>query len=197
MKTHGVVGVAILFMLPTVAAPVAAQDLDHDDRRAEARQTAMALMRELGSELKGAMQSGGPEAAVSVCTERAPAITARVSREHGWRVTRVSSRYRNPLLGMPDAWETETLERFRERHDTGEPYAGMGRGERVVEGGQPYYRYMQAIPMQGMCVSCHGSKEQLAPGVQAMLTERYPHDRATGFSVGDLRGAFSIRQPLE
>jgi hypothetical protein len=67
----------------------------------------------------------------------------------------------------------------------------------VTQGSRAYFRYMQAIPMQGMCMSCHGPREALAPEVRERLEERYPHDRATGFAVGDLRGAFSIRQPLE
>lgn len=195
MKMPRVGGSLLLCTLLMLTVPAAAQELDQ--RRAEAREAAMTLMQQLGSELKSAMRSGGPEAAVAVCTERAPSITARISRERGWRVTRVSSRYRNPLLGMPDAWEAETLERFRERHAQGESYKGMSRGERVEQGEQTYYRYMQAIPMQGLCVSCHGPADQLAPGVQATLAEGYPHDRATGFAVGELRGAFSIRQPLE
>ena len=195
MKIHPFAIPLMLCALLAFSTAANAQDLDH--RRAAAREAAMTLMQELGSELKTAMQSGGPEAAVSVCTEQAPAITASVSRARGWQVTRVSSRYRNPLLGMPDTWEAKTLERFRERHAAGESYKGMSRSERVEQAGQAYYRYMQAIPMKGLCVSCHGSKEELAPGVQAMLSERYPHDRATGFTVGDLRGAFSIRQPIE
>lgn len=195
MKLHKLIGTAGFRVLLLLAVPVGAEDMD--ERRAEAQDAAMTLMRALGGELKQAMQSGGPQAALSVCTERAPAIAARISRERGMRVTRVSSRYRNALLGMPDGWEAETLERFRERHEAGEPYKGMSRGERVTEGGRSEYRYMQAIPTEGVCVACHGPREQLAPEVRAMLTERYPHDRATGFAVGDLRGAFSVRQPID
>lgn len=182
-------------MLTLAAMPLGAVDLD--EREAAAREAAMTLMKQLGSELKSAMQSGGPQEAIAVCTERAPAITARISRERGWKVTRVSNRYRNPLLGMPDTWEVKTLEAFRERHAEGEPYKGMSRAERVTVNGRAQFHYMQAIPMQGLCMSCHGPKQALAPEVRERLEERYPHDRATGFSVGDLRGAFSIRQPLE
>jgi len=32
--------------------------------------------------------------------------------------------------------------------------------------------------------------------VQAILAREYPDDRATGFSVGDVRGAVSVRIPL-
>ena len=175
-----------------MAAPAPAQD-----RESEARQVVQVLMTELGGELKAAMQAGGPRQAIDVCVERAPAIAGRLSRENGWRITRVSDRYRNPVLGMPDGWESETLARFRERHAAGEPYAGMYRSGMVEYRGGNYYRYMQAIPMQGLCVSCHGPKESLASSVRASLAQRYPHDRATGYRVGELRGAFSVTQPLD
>jgi hypothetical protein len=41
-----------------------------------------------------------------------------------------------------------------------------------------------------MCLGCHG--KNIAPEVQAKLDELYPEDQATGFSEGDLRGAFVI-----
>lgn len=195
MTLNRTIQTAALGALLVVAAPTVAQELG--ERRDEARAAAMTLIRELGGELQQAMQSGGPTAAVSVCSERAPAITARISRERGWEVTRVSNRYRNPLLGMPDAWERQTLERFRERHVGGESYEGMSRGEAVTEDGRAEYRYMQALPTKGICVACHGPKDKLNPDVRSMLDEHYPHDRATGFAVGDLRGAVSIRQPID
>ncbi|MEF8794261.1 Tll0287-like domain-containing protein [Thiohalorhabdus sp.] len=168
-----------------------------ESREAEARKAVKALMSELSGELKAAMKEGGPSAGIGVCVERAPEITGRLSREKGWRVTRVSDQVRNPLLGMPDAWEQETLQRFRGRHADGASYKGMSRGEVVAEPGGKSFRYMQAIPQKGVCMSCHGDKEALSPAVREKLAERYPHDRATGYEVGDLRGAFSIKQPLE
>jgi hypothetical protein len=165
-------------------------------REQAAREAVNQLMKELGGALKSAMQEGGPEAAIRVCTEKAPRINTRVSREEGWRVTRVSHRYRNPLLGMPDAWEQEVLQRFRERAADGKSLKGMSYSEVVSEPQGRFFRYMQAIPMQEMCASCHGAPEQLAPEVKSVLQERYPNDRATGFRPGELRGAFSVKQPL-
>jgi hypothetical protein len=43
------------------------------------------------------------------------------------------------------------------------------------------------------CLSCHGKKEDLDPEVLDQLNELYADDRATGFSEGDLRGAFVVR----
>ena len=56
-------------------------------------------------------------------------------------------------------------------------------------------RYLQAIPMQPLCIACHGS--ELSTEVSDALAERYPQDEATGFAVGELRGAFLIEWPAE
>jgi hypothetical protein len=39
--------------------------------------------------------------------------------------------------------------------------------------------------------------EQIPPAVKTVLRKHYPSDRATDYRVGDLRGAISIKQPLE
>jgi len=126
-----------------------------------------------------------------------PQITAELSREKGWRITRVSDRVRNPLLGTPDAWEQKVLAEFRQRAKDGASYKGMTYSEVVKEPAGEYYRFMKAIPLQGKCMACHGPKKNLAPAVLETLEKRYPHDQATGYAVGDLRGAFSIKRPLE
>ena len=60
--------------------------------------------------------------------------------------------------------------------------------------GQRTFRYMKAIGTQPVCTVCHGTS--IAPEVTARLDALYPEDRARGFAVGDIRGAFSITQPV-
>jgi hypothetical protein len=47
---------------------------------------------------------------------------------------------------------------------------------------------MKAIPTSAVCLECHGAT--LASGAHDVLAELYPEDCATGFSEGDIRGAF-------
>lgn len=56
-------------------------------------------------------------------------------------------------------------------------------------------RYMRAIVLQPLCATCHGAT--LAPPVAEAVAARYPDDRAVGFEVGELRGAFLIDWPAE
>jgi len=73
-------------------------------------------------------------------------------------------------------------------------------------GGQrAYFRYMRSITMPGMpneppflpCLKCHGTPEQLGPGVAAAVQAEYPYDQAMGYSKGDIRGAWTVKIPLD
>jgi hypothetical protein len=52
---------------------------------------------------------------------------------------------------------------------------------------------MRAIPTDAVCLTCHGAT--LAPELAAAIRRDYPDDAATGFSQGQLRGAFSVIWP--
>lgn len=171
---------------------------DEMDRRAQASGDVSAqFMMELKGELVAAMQAGGPANAIDVCTDKAPAIAGRLSREHGWQVTRVGTRVRNPMLGMPDPWEQKILADFAKRHADGETFDKMTHSEVVEEPDGRYFRFMKAIPMGQPCLACHGPTQQIDAKVKETLQARYPHDQATGYQAGELRGAVSIKQPLD
>ena len=44
------------------------------------------------------------------------------------------------------------------------------------------------------CLTCHGSN--IKPELAAKINSLYPEDKATGYKAGELRGAFTIMQPL-
>jgi hypothetical protein len=143
------------------------------------------------------MKAGGPVAAIKVCRDVAPDIANTLSLENGWRVTRISSKPRNTMLGTADEWESRTLSEFERRLTEGESFQDISSANFVLEDGKSYFRYMKPIPVQAICLNCHGSDEQISPAVKAELAKYYPHDRATGYSVGNLRGAVSIKQPVD
>ncbi len=169
---------------------------DMTERETAARDVAAAFLKELGEALTAEITKGGPTAAIKVCTELAPEIAGRLSREHGWRVTRVGTRVRNPLLGMPDVWEQRVLEEFAERAAKGESFADMSRSEVVSEPEGRYFRFMKPIALQPKCLVCHGPADQMPEAIKAMLNTHYPFDAAIGYKVGELRGAVTIKQPL-
>jgi hypothetical protein len=169
---------------------------DTGQYRIDAAAASRSLMEDLAAELMREMQAGGPPSAIGVCTEAAPRIAGALSREHGWKVTRVGTRVRNPLLGMPDAWEQQILAQFQKLTDAGETVGGMEHAEIVDEPDGRFFRYMRAIEVRQPCLVCHGPEDGIPDDVKAMLAERYPFDKARNYRAGELRGAVSIKRPV-
>lgn len=166
----------------------------------ELEAAAAATVQGFGAQLKQAlvhqMEQQGPAGAITVCRDLAPSISGALSREYGWRITRISNRTRNPMLGAPDAWEQGILKHFEGLLDATVPPQKLGFSQIVEEPDGRYFRYMQGITVKPICLNCHGSPETIMPDVRKLLEESYPHDRATGYKVGELRGAFSVKRPL-
>jgi hypothetical protein len=161
---------------------------DDDARAARSRQIAAGFQQELGARLAAALASGGPVEAIAVCKLEAPQIAARLSADSGVHVARTALRVRNAANAADTsaravlvAFESELgvdATKVPERFETSADGAG---------------RYMRAIVMQPLCLVCHGA--ELAPDVRAAVSRLYPADEATGFAVGDLRGAFVVEWP--
>jgi hypothetical protein len=166
---------------------------DYTAEVAASRETAQEFMQTLKKELQAAMQEGGPVNAVSVCNLTAPAIANTYSIRNGWDVGRTSLKTRNPG-NAPDAWERAVLVSFEERKRAGEDPAMMEFYEVVSQDGNQQLRYMKAIPTAPLCLACHG--QQLDSIVKTRIETLYPQDQALGYKEGDIRGAFSITQPL-
>lgn len=167
-----------------------------DGQTEEARKLAGSMVQALGAKLQVAMKEGGPGTAIGVCTTAAPSIASELSRQGGVRVTRVSLKVRNPLLGAPDAWEQGVLQSFESRLAKGEAPDKLEFSEKVTEPSGAYFRYMKALPVQAVCLNCHGDAANFAPDIRERLARDYPADRATGYAMGQIRGAVSVKRPL-
>lgn len=153
---------------------------------AEARELAESFVGRLKPELKHALESGGPVNAIAVCADRAPHIADALSATSGWQVRRVSLRARNASRAIPDKWESAVLEEFDRRQQAGSAPATLSYAERTPS----HYRFMQAQGVEPVCLICHGSN--LDSAVTEALQAYYPDDAATGYSLGQVRGAISL-----
>lgn len=172
---------------PPPAAPEPTRDWT-----AESRVLAGQLGSELKAELTRVMGERGPVAAIGVCRDAAPSIAARLSAESGARVSRTALRVRNPA-NAPDELQRALLEQFAGELASGKFQGPLEAAFEINRGGQVERRYMRAIPMEAVCVTCHG--KVLAPEIAAAIAAQYPDDQATGFEPGQLRGAFSVVWP--
>lgn len=183
-----------LAALPAMSS-VAVLAADEAQLLEEGRTVAASIPPKLLEVLSDEIQKGGPEGAIGVCREKAPAMAKAASEKTGWAIRRVSLKNRNPKA-VPDAWEKAVLEDFERRVAAGEKPAGLEKGELATIDGKQVYRYMKALPTIELCLQCHGTSDQVSPAVQAKLKELYPDDKAVGYGVGQIRGAITIKKPL-
>lgn len=157
----------------------------------EARSVAAQLPPKLKSVLEQEIADKGHIGAISTCRDKAPEAAKKISAETGWKIKRVSLQTRNAQRASPDEWEQKVLTQFDEAAAAGENPATL---EAYIEMNDEF-RYMRALSVQPLCLSCHGKKE-VSEEVRAAINEAYPEDQATGYSVGQIRGAISIRKPI-
>ena len=175
--------ILIFCLFATVSSE--AQD---DPRLTQSREITVEFQQELSARLISALGAGGPVEAIGICSADAPTIAARLSEEAGARVGRTALKVRNPD-NAPDAAAHTVLTAF-ERGLAAGATVPPEHFETRPDGSA---RYLRAIVTQPLCLGCHGS--ELAPEVAAAVAEHYPTDQATGFGLGDLRGAFLIEWP--
>ena len=176
----------ILVYFFLAAAAMAAAGVTRADETSAAR--GAALLAPFKQELKQALLAGledGPENAIGVCKDQAPMI-ARALSVNGIKVGRSSHRLRNPENAAPD-WVSPILAAYVEAESERAPVAVPLAGEHVG--------YVEPLIMQPQCLVCHG--DALAPDIASRISAEYPHDQATGFKVGELRGVFWVEFPVD
>ena len=172
-------------LLTSAQSSIPAQDLQ------QARELVKAFGGDLKTVLKTSMKSAGPIKALSECNIQAMPIAEKNSSSSPWDIARTSLKVRNEN-NQADEWETQVLQLFEQRKADGEAIETMEYAETIKTAEKTIYRYMKPIPTTGLCLTCHG--ETLADEVNNKVKVLYPHDNATGFSLGDIRGAFTLQK---
>ena len=161
----------------------------------QSREATRDLLLSLRRTLESHLAAGGSAQAMAACADTAQLLTEAIGKKHALDIRRVSDRRRNPL-DEPDGFERSVLKKFSDAlrettlTDTSE-YSGV-----VLEDGKRVLRYMKPIRILGMCTACHGEPSRMDRAVMNVITDRYPDDRATGYAIGELRGAVSTRVHL-
>ncbi len=185
---------ACVLLAAGCAGAMAADDADLVALTKRAR----ALVKGFGMNLKGTLmqelKKNGPVSAIHLCNRKAEEI-ANIFSVRGWTVGRTALKLRNAMQNAPDDFERETLLMFEKRLKEGADPKTLERVEIVNEDGRRVFRYMKAIVVKKPCLTCHG--ENIRPEVRDAIEASYPKDDATGFRLGDLRGAFTLKKTLE
>jgi len=167
-----------------------------EDQLVAMRTTANDFMKELKGVLIQQMQTGGIMQAVSVCSDTAQLLTNKFGVERGVFIKRVSLKNRNQN-NFPDDVEKRVLNKFESLKQSNELDGETEFAEITTDGNYKYLRYLKPIILQAECLNCHGNQENMMPDVKDLIAQNYPADRATGYKVGDLRGAVSIKISIE
>ncbi len=158
-------------------------------RRSQATLRAQAAMKALGGSLKSqlvsTMKEQGPVAALEVCSSKAQSLTAEMSKERGVLMGRSSLKLRNPANSGPD-WVSAWLRQQGARSADG--VQGMTASATRADG-TPVVRVLMPLAVEAPCLVCHGPDASRSAELSAVLGELYPGDQATGYALGDLRGA--------
>lgn len=146
------------------------------------KEIAQATFKVLSSNLKQAMGNGGIPSAIAFCNINAQPLTDSLSAQYNVSIKRTSHKIRNPL-NAPTAKEKIAIEYFQ----AGNKKAYLEENE---DGSVSFYA---PIPTKGLCVVCHGEVgKAISENDYNTVLEKYPKDQAIGFSVGELRGIWSI-----
>lgn len=185
---RGLLVVPVVFLLG--ATPMDLQELS------KARAVALQILGETRTVLLQELTQKGPAEAIQVCS----AVALELARKHeqqGWRIRRVSQKVRNPA-DAPDVYEAGILKKFEALGAEGKLGPDSEHVDVVTEGEKSYLRYLKPITIAApLCLTCHGNPPELSPEVKVKLQTLYPHDQAIGYRLNDLRGAVSIKIPIE
>jgi hypothetical protein len=143
----------------------------------------------LGKELKGNLvkylkQDPTGLQAAYFCAKSAQELTRKVNAKFpgNVKVRRTALKYRNPD-NKPDATDVKVMEEMEAAIKAGT----FKKKPVVVKVGNTERVYLPLIA-QKACLKCHGPVEKIDPKVRETIAKHYPHDKATGFHEGDLRG---------
>ena len=178
-----------LFSLILLSFTVLYAQAQDDELLKQSRSVTQSMLKELGQKLQSALADGGPVNAMGVCNLQAPDIANKVSAQNQVKVSRVGTRARNAVMGIPNDWQAKALAQFDAALARGDKAADMEYSETVETANGKEFHFAKPIVLQPMCVACHGGPEQISPEVKAKLSELYPNDKAVNYQPGQLRGA--------
>lgn len=159
-----------------------------------ARQAAFSFDRRMRQEIVDRIERDEDPVAVYLAyADHVPEWGKEVSDAAKLDFSRTALGVRNPA-NEPDAWEQRQMELFNFMADAGQDPETFEVGEVLQEGNEKVFRWLRPLVMSEACLTCHG--EAINSKIKLLLGQEYPLDAATGYSEGQLGGAYSVRKVL-
>lgn len=145
------------------------------------------LLTQLSSKLSHEIKSNGLLSAAKFCNSNALTLTEEVNlrQVEGISIKRISLKERNGA-NTPKADEKAVLESMQKMLDKKELPKYV-----IEKEGKTYKYYKPLVIKKEVCLKCHGDISS-NPELDMFIKEAYPQDKATGYKMGDLRGAILV-----
>lgn len=140
----------------------------------------------LKSSLMTALNETGPIEAVKFCSVHASGLTDELAQRHGVTIGRIAIKNRVPA-NIPDGGGFNVIQRFDNGRMNGDMSAST-----LLTLNNGHSRYYEPILVDAPCLTCHGMKDEMMPELVSVIDSLYPNDKAKGFKLGDLRGAWVV-----
>jgi len=163
------------------------QSQNYDEILKKGRMASEATQKTLLQNVGTAMKEGGPVHAISFCNVKAMPLKDSLSRELHADISRISFKYRNPQDKPAGEMDEFILKHFESIQNPSLPM------DTVIFSDDAAIYYKAIFIGMETCLKCHGTPtKDISPETKQKITELYPDDRATGFSLHDFRGAWKI-----
>ncbi len=189
MKIVSHMGIAALLGTSLLANPYTTPQEEYESIVKTGNEVASTLIQTLGKNLKQHLKSEGPLGAATFCASQAFPLTDKVSAQYGREISikRISLNERNPANAAKGSEKT-ILEALQKLQDSGVVLPKY-LVERVDTATAKYYKPLHIN--KGVCLKCHGDISDNAK-LADFIKSSYPNDKATGYKMGDLRGAIVV-----
>lgn len=169
---------------------------DRERKKAKDRKRAKEKREKERKKAQKTMERADMLKAITVYATDVPEMTKRFTEKTGYRLKRVSLNVRNPD-NTPDYYERRILREFEAMQMEGSLKKTTVHKKVVSQDGGKYLRYMKPIVIERSCLNCHGRASKMPTDVKKFIRRFYPDDEATGYRLGEVRGAISVKIPVK
>ena len=168
-------------------SPETEKAIDEKAMLEKGKQIAAKTFASLSGALQNALKEGGIPNAIEYCNLNALAIKDSLSKVENVKIRRTSMKVRN----KKDSPTKEEFEILKDYHLL--DLEGKEIKPKISQLESGNYAFFAPIRVNEFCLQCHGKiGETLTDENHKIIQNKYPHDLATGYEAGDLRGMWSI-----
>lgn len=179
--------IIILIIFFAISCGKKITDADRFALREKGNSISLKLQTKLLEELQASITANGAANSIDKCSLKSPEIEKLISENENAIIRRVSDNYRNPAhKPTQDEQNSITLWKLELEKGNKDLFPMTVESEDGIQ-------YMKPIIISSpTCLKCHGKENEIEPETLKKIKEKYPEDKATGYEMGQLRGAITI-----